>query len=93
MNARRTTNKFVFLTVCVAVVNRTKILSEVWQEQEMQKPSRYRRDMAFWILTESGLNEEFAKEFPNGNLILREDYQRSFKAEIRFRDTKNFLKE
>ena len=32
------------------------------------------------------------EDYPNGNLIYREDYQRSFKAKTRFQDTKDFLK-
>lgn len=65
---------------------------EAWNELEQEKPSSQKRDMAYWILTESGLADEFAREFPNGNLILREDYQRSFKAVTRYRDTQLFLK-
>ena len=58
----------------------------------MEKPSSQRRDMAFWILTEYGIADELKREFPNGNAIIREDYQRSFKAATRFGDTKAFLK-
>ena len=66
---------------------------EAWNKEELEKPSGARRDMAFWILTESGLACELSEEFPNGNAILREDYQRSFKAKTRWQDTKSFLKE
>ena len=55
--------------------------------------SSNRRDAAFFILTETDLADELSEHFPHGNLILREDYQRSFKAKTRFRDTKKFLKE
>ena len=55
--------------------------------------SSQRKDVAFFILTESGLADELAEHFPHGNLIFREDDQRSFKAKTRFEDTKIFLKE
>ena len=35
---------------------------EAWNELEQEKPSSQKRDMAYWILTESGLEDEFARE-------------------------------
>ena len=32
------------------------------------------------------------EDFPNGNLILREDYQKSFKKFVRWNDNKSFLR-
>ena len=50
--------------------------------------------MAFYLLTETNLPYERKDDFPDGNLILREDYQKSFKKEVRFtgNDTITFLK-
>ena len=31
------------------------------------------------------------EDFPNGNLILREDYQKSFKKRVRWNDTKSLM--
>ena len=42
--------------------------------------------------SETGVADELKDHFPDGNAILREDYQRSFKARTRFQDTKDFLK-
>ena len=63
-----------------------------WQEQEQQKPKKDQRDMAFFLLTETNLPHDLKEDYPNGNLILREDYQKSFKKEGRWRDIKSFLK-
>ena len=63
-----------------------------WQEQEQQKPKKDQRDMAFFLLTETNLPHDLKEDYPNGNLILREDYQKSFKKEVRWRDIKSFLK-
>ena len=49
--------------------------------------------MAYFLLTETGLADDLHEDFPNGNIIYREDYQKSFKKESRWRDTKEFLKE
>ena len=65
---------------------------EFWQEQELLKPSKDQRDMAYFLLTETDLPHELKEDFPNGNLILREDYQKSFKKGVRWKDTKSFLK-
>ena len=37
------------------------------------------------------LAEQIKQDFPNFNLILGEDYQISFKAKVRWKDTKKFL--
>ena len=63
-----------------------------WQEQEQQKAKKDQRDMAFFLLTETSLPHELKEDYPHGNLILREDYQKSFKKAVRWRDTKAFLK-
>ena len=49
--------------------------------------------MAFYLLTETGVVEELREDYPNGNLILREDYQKSFKKQVRWEDTIKFLEE
>ena len=49
--------------------------------------------MAYYLLTETSLKDELKGAFPNGNIILREDYQKSFKKKVRFRDIQIFLKE
>ena len=64
-----------------------------WQDAEDEKASPQRRDMAFYLLTETNLVDELKEAFPNGNMILREDYQKSFKKRVRFQDLKTFLKE
>ena len=48
--------------------------------------------MEFVLLTEMSLPHELKEDYPHGNLILREDYQKSFKKAVRWRDTKAFLK-
>ena len=35
---------------------------------------------------------QLKEDFPNGNLILREDYQKSFKKFVRWNDNKSFLR-
>ena len=62
------------------------------EEQELLKPSKDRRDMAYFLLTETDLPHQLKADYPNGNLILREDYQKSFKKRVRWNDTKAFLK-
>ena len=64
-----------------------------WQKNENLRRKGERRDVAFWILTESGLEEDIAEDYPNGGIIYREDYQRSFKAKVRFADTKEWLRD
>ena len=59
---------------------------------EQQKSKRDQRDMAFFLLTETNLPHDLKEDYPNGNLILREDYQKSFKKEVRWKDIKSFLK-
>ena len=61
-------------------------------EAEEAKHSSQQRDMAFYILTETSLADELRADYPNGNIIYREDYQKSFKKEVRWADTKVFLK-
>ena len=63
------------------------------QDAQDEKASPQRRDMAFYLLTETNLVDELKEAFPNGNMILREDYQKSFKKRVRFQDLKTFLKE
>ena len=50
------------------------------------------RDMAFFSVTEIDLPSQLKNDYPNSNSILREDYQKSFKKEIRWKDTKSLLK-
>ena len=38
------------------------------------------------------LAEQIKQDFPNGNLILGEGYQISFKAKVRWKDTKKLLR-
>ena len=49
--------------------------------------------MAFYLLTETSLADELKQDYPNGNIIYREDYQKSFKKQVRWEDTKRFLRE
>ena len=35
---------------------------------------------------------QLKEDYPNGDIILMEDYQKNFKAETRWRDTKKFLR-
>ena len=48
--------------------------------------------MAFFLLTETDLAEQIRHDYPNGNVILREDYQKSFKKKVRWEHTKKFLR-
>ena len=48
--------------------------------------------MAFFLHKETDLSFQLKEDFPNGNLILREDYQKSFKKIVRWNDTKSFLR-
>ena len=48
--------------------------------------------MAFFLITETDLPSQWKNDYPNGNAIVREDYQKSFKKEVRWKDTKSFLK-
>ena len=77
----------VFLMQCTKSI----LFSETWNENELEKPSSQRRDMAFYLLTETSMKDDLIVDFPNGNLILREDYQKSFKKEVRVKDMKKFL--
>ena len=45
-----------------------------------KKPSKDRRDMIFFLLTETDLKHQVKEDFPNDNLILRDDYQKSSKG-------------
>ena len=49
-------------------------------------------DLAQTIPFQKGFKPPTKAELSNGNLILREDYQRSFKKLLRWKDTKPFLK-
>ena len=42
--------------------------------------------------TETNLLHELKKDYPNGNMIFREDYQKSFQKEVWWRDKKSFFK-
>ena len=66
---------------------------EVWQAVEEEKPQNHRRDMAYLLLAETTLADEIKRDYANGNIIYREDYQRSFKKQVRLEDTKSFLRE
>ena len=57
------------------------------------KPKKDQRDMAFFLLTETDLPSQLKEDYPNGNIIYREDYQKSFKKETRWKDTQKFLRE
>ena len=48
--------------------------------------------MAYFILTETDLVSQLKADCPNGNIIYREDYQKSFKKEVRWNDAKKFLR-
>ena len=38
------------------------------------------------------LPPELKEDYPNGNMILREDYKKAFKTEVRWTDIKSFLR-
>ena len=42
--------------------------------------------------TETNLMHELKEDYPNGNMIFREDYQRSLQKEVRWKDTQSFLR-
>ena len=48
--------------------------------------------MIFFLLTETDLKHQVKEDFPNDNLILREDYQKPFKKLVRWKDTESFLR-
>ena len=48
--------------------------------------------MAFFLLIEKSLPHELKEDYPHGNLILLEEYQKAFKKEVRWKDIKAFLK-
>ena len=48
--------------------------------------------MAYFILTETELASQLKADSPNGNIIYREDYQKSFKKEVRYNDAEKFLR-
>ena len=48
--------------------------------------------MACFLLTETDLPHQLKANYLNGNLILRGDYQKSFRKCVRWNDTKAFLK-
>jgi hypothetical protein len=64
-----------------------------WSAAQLEKPSGKRLDMAYYLLTEEDLLEQVMDDHIHGNLIVREDYQRSFKAKTRFPQLKKYLKE
>ena len=41
---------------------------------------------------ETNLLHELKEDYPNGNMVFREDYQKSFKKEVRWKDIKSFLR-
>ena len=56
------------------------------------KPKKDQRDMAFLLITETDLPSQWNNDYPNGNAIVREEYQKSFKKEVQWKNTKSFLK-
>ena len=44
------------------------------------------------IPTETSLPHDLKEDYPNGNMVFREDYQKSFKKEVRWKDIKSFLR-
>ena len=58
-----------------------------------EKQKSQQRDHAYWIVTESGVADEWLEDYPNGNVIFREDYQKSFKKKVRYKDIQDFMKE
>ena len=77
-----------FHYVCNSKCPKSILFPETWNESELEKPSSQRRDMAFYLLTETSMKDDLIVDFPNGNLILREDYKKSFKKEVRVKDLK-----
>ena len=48
--------------------------------------------MAYYLFTETSIPFELKDDYPDGNAIIREDYQRSFKKKARWEATKKFVK-
>ena len=64
----------IFLAVGIALINYAKALrSQKWIGIV---PPDELFDMAFFLLTETDLGFQLKEDFPNGNFILREDYQK-----------------
>ena len=76
------------MTIFLVITGNVKFL----QEQEQQKAKKDQCDMAFFLLIETSLPHELKEDYPHGNLILREDYQKSFKVKVRWKDINAFLK-
>ena len=49
--------------------------------------------MAYFLITETDFADQLREDYPNGNVIFREDYQKSFKKKVRWEDTKTFFQE
>ena len=49
--------------------------------------------MAYFLITETDFAEQIREDYPNGNIIFRKDYQKSFKKQVRWDDTKKFFRE
>ena len=48
--------------------------------------------MAYFFITGTDFADQLREEYPNGNVIFREDYQKSFKKKVRWEDTKHSFK-
>ena len=68
-----TTRMTMFFVIAVAEIRLTNALSS--QKMTLYPVSFHRAS----IPTETNLPHELKEDYPNGNMILREDYQNSFK--------------
>ena len=76
----------MFFVFAVAGIRLTNALSS--QKMTLYPVSSHRAS----IPTEKNVPHELKEDYPNGNMILREDYRKSFKKEVRWKDIKSFLR-
>ena len=81
-----TTRIPIFFAIAVAEIHLTNALSS--QKMTLYPVSFHRAS----IPTETNVPHELKEDYPNGNMILHEDYQKSSKKEVRWKDIKSFLR-
>ena len=82
-----TTRMTMFFGIAVTEIRLTDALSSS-QKMTLYPVSFHRAS----IPTETNLPHELKEDYPNGNMIFREDYQKSFKKEVRWKDIKSCLR-
>ena len=81
-----TTRIAMFFFIAVAGIR--SLMLSVLKKMTLYPVSFHRASMP----TEVNLPHELKEDYPNGNMILREDYQKAFKKEVRWTDIKSFLR-